>query len=450
MKLFNKEKETNKKIKKSEEIIRKEKQKIKEEKQKIRQNKSNQNSKLTLKKILKKLFLIKEGSKSNTKEQIITMIYFEIIGAIICLLVLFALSGGKNYFKLYKELSKIIDTYDTITTDYYGTIDKKELVDNAVNSMISNINDTYTNYNTEEETQTFMDDVTGTYEGIGASVLTDTDGKIKVVEVFEKSPSKKAGLKKDDIILKVDDKDYTSKTSEDLANYIKENTKKQIKLTIKRNNTTKEIVINRKKIEVPTITGKVIEQDNKKIGYIKISMFTSVTTNQFKNKLKKLEKKNIDGLIIDVRDNSGGYLSTVTDISSLFLKKGQVIYQLSDKSGTTKIKDKTTEKRTYPIAVLINESSASASEILASAIKESYKGYIVGTNSYGKGTVQKTKHLSDGSMIKYTIQKWLTPNGNWINKKGVTPTNKVKLDTSQKEDNQLSETINIIVKDLNK
>ena len=165
--------------------------------------------------------------------------------------------------------------------------------------------------------------------------------------------------------------------------------------------------------------------------------------------LKELENKKINALIIDVRNNTGGYLSTVTDITSLFLKKGQIIYQLSDETGITKIKDETKEHRTYPVAVLTNNASASASEILASAIKETYKGYVVGTNTYGKGTVQKTKHLNDGSMIKYTIQKWLTPKGIWVDKTGVEPTNYIDLNIESK-DNQLEEATSILIKDLNK
>ena len=205
-------------------------------------------------------------------------------------------------------------------------------------------------------------------------------------------------------------------------------------------------------LKIVLLLSKIIEQDNKKIGYINISIFTSITTKQFKKQLAKLEDKEIDGLIIDVRDNSGGYLSTVTDISSLFLKKGQIIYQLSSKSGVEKIKDNTKESRSYPIAVIINKNSASASEILAGAIKESYKGYVVGTKTYGKGTVQQVKKLSDGSMIKYTIENWLTPDGNWINEKGIEPTDEVELskeyyeNPTNENDNQLQKALEVVSK----
>lgn len=437
-------------IKKSKEKIKNEKLKIKEERKKIKLEKKKKFYNSKLGKFIKKIFFIKEESIDNPKtikSQILSMIYFEIIGAIICLLILYALSGGKNYFKLYKELNKLIDIYDTITSEYYGSIDKDKLIDNAISSMIDGTDDIYTNYNDKNTTESFMENVSGIYEGIGATVSMDDNENIIVVSIFSNSPASKAGLKENDIILKVDDEDYTEKTSTDVANYIKTNENDKIKLTILRENQEKDITITRNKVEVPTTTSKIIEKENKKIGYISISIFSSITNEQFEKELKELEKNKIDGLIIDVRDNNGGYLSTVTDICNLFLKKGKIIYQLQDESGTQKIKDDTSENRTYPIAVLVNKSSASASEILASAIKESYGGYVVGTNTYGKGTVQKTKTLSDGTMIKYTIQNWLTPKGNWINEKGVTPTDYIELDTSSEEDNQLSKALDLIVTD---
>ena len=316
--------------------------------------------------------------------------------------------------------------------------------------MMSSIGDKYTTYNDVDGATTFNETVSGTYEGIGCLVTT-TENSIQIIEVFDDSPASKAGLKEKDIIKKIDGQDFSDKTSSDMANYIKESDKKEIKITIQRDSEEKEVKLKRQKLEVPTVTTKVYENNDKKIGYIDISIFSSVTDKQFKEKLKELEKKEIDGLIIDVRDNNGGYLNVVTNIASNLLKKGDIIYKLekSNKKVETK-KDTTKEKRTYPIAVLVNAGSASASEILASAIKESYKGFVVGTNTYGKGTVQQTMNLEDGSMIKYTIENWLTPNGNWINEVGVTPTNVVELDEIyyqkpiSENDNQLQEAINLV------
>ena len=384
----------------------------------------------------------KNKNNSNIKKEIFSIIYYQILGAIICLFILYILAGRKNYFKLYKDLNKVIDTYDTITKDYYGKIDKSTLVDNAVNAMTESVKDIYTNYSDEEEATTFMENVEGTYEGIGVSV-SSKDGKITIIKVFDNSPAAKSGLKEKDVIIKIDGKDFTNKTSSDIAKYIKENKNKTMKLTILRNNKEKEISITRKTVAMPTVSSKIVDED-KKIGYIRITIFSTVTEKQFTEELKKLEKKNINALIIDLRNNSGGYLNVVTNITSQFLEKGKIIYQLKNDTTTTKIKDTTKEKRTYPVAILANRASASASEIMTAALKESYGGYVIGTNTYGKGTVQKTKKLSDGSMIKYTIEKWLTPKGKWINEVGVAPTEYIEFDSSKEEDNQLSKAINIL------
>lgn len=433
------EKNKNDKIKKSKEIIKKEKEKIKEEKKKLKEEKRQKFYNTKLGKILKKIFFLNSSSQLNTE----SIIYHEILGAILCLLVLFFLSGGKNYIKLYKDLQKLINVYDTISSDYYQEIDKNKLIDNAIESMLSATGDSYTTYTNKQNTKDFLETVSGTYEGIGCMVTMDESGNISVLNIFDNSPAQKAGLQEKDIILKIDGQDYQGKTSEDMSNYVKNSQNSKIELTIKRGTEEKNITINRQKVEVPSVTSKIIEKDNKKIGYIDISLFSSVTYKQFKKQLSAMEKKKIQGLIIDVRDDSGGYLTSVTEISSLFLKKGAIIYQLEEGKKKEVVKDKTAEKRGYPIAVLVNAASASASEILASAIKESYHGFVVGVNTYGKGTVQKTKKMSDGSMIKYTVQKWLTPNGNWINEKGVTPTDIIANESTSKDD-QLEKALELV------
>lgn len=392
----------------------------------------------------------KERELYTPREVIIVMIFSIGIGILMCFGGI-SIITGKNYLAVTKDLKKVVDTYYAIVDNYYGELDRDKLIDGAVEGMISSVGDTFTSYSDTESTSSFDETINGSYEGIGCTVATLEDGTISVIDMFEDSPSAKAGLKVGDIILKVDGESYEGKNSNDISDYIKNSGKSKVVLTVKRDNEEKDISINLSKVEIPHVSGKVIEQDNKKIGYINISLFASNSYKQFKSKLDELEKNNIDGLIIDVRDNSGGYLSSVTDICNLFLDKGKVIYQLEDSKGKVKKKDTTKEKRKYDIVVLINGGSASASEILASAIKESYGGEIVGTNSYGKGTVQQTKKLLDGSMIKYTTQKWLTPDGNSINEVGVTPTKVVELNEeyfnnpTTENDNQLQEAIKLIL-----
>lgn len=388
---------------------------------------------------------IKEKDTYSVKEVITVMLFSIGIGFLMCLGCI-NLITGKNYLRVTKDLSKVVDTYYAIVDNYYKDLDKEKLIDGAVEGMISQVGDTFTSYSAATDAETFSETIKGTYEGIGCAIAKYSTGEIKVIEVFPSSPAEKAGLLVGDKIIKVDNEDYIDKTSVDISNYIKNSGKDKIVLTVERENKEIDITINLSKVEIPYVSSKILEQNDKKIGYIAISLFSGNSYKQFKNNLEKLEKEKIDGLIIDVRDNSGGYLSSVTDISNMFLEKGKIIYQLEDPKGTIKKKDTTKEKRTYKVAVLINSSSASASEILASAIKESYKdGLVVGTKSYGKGTVQETKKLLDGSMIKYTTQKWLTPNGNYINEKGVEPTNEVELseeyyqNPTEENDNQLNE-----------
>lgn len=386
----------------------------------------------------------------TTKEVTIVMLFSIGMGILLCFGIISFISG-KNYFIISKDLSKVVETYYSIADNYYGELDKKALAEGAIEGMMSVVGDSYTNYSNVEESKEFDEMINGSYEGIGCTIATyQEQNKNIIVEVFTESPAEKAGLKVGDIITKVDGNNVTSSTY--ISNYIKDSGKSKVVLTILRDDEEKEITVSLNKVSIPYVRGKLLEKNDKKIGYIAISLFSTNAYKQFKNELEKLEKENITGLVIDVRDNSGGYLTSVTNILNMFLEKGKIIYMLEDQSGTTKKKDTTKEKRTYAVAVLINNGSASASEILASAIKESYGGLVVGTGSYGKGSVQQTKKLLDGSMIKYTTQKWLTPNGTQIDGVGVIPTNTIHqsdeyFDNPKLEnDAQLNEALNLLSK----
>ena len=386
------------------------------------------------------------------KEVVVIMFFSLGLGFFACLSFVKIFNNGRSYMALSNDLSKFVDTYYAIKDNYYGELDNEKLVDSAIKGMISAIGDEYTSYSDTDDADNFKQTVSGIYEGIGCTVGVNLDNKIVVVDMFKDSPAEKAGLKVGDIIIKIDGEDFVGKSSTDMSNYVKFSKNSKVVLTIIRDEETMELDVERKKIEIPYVSGEVITKDDMKIGYIDISLFSSTIYDQFKRELEKLEKENISGLVIDVRGNSGGYLSGVTDILNLFLKKGDVIYQLESGNKKQIKKDTTKEKRDYPVAVLVNGGSASASEILASVIKESYNGFVVGTKTYGKGTVQQTTTLPDGSMVKYTVQKWLTPNGNWVNEVGVEPTYTVELDISYAEnpimenDNQLQKAIELVTK----
>ena len=391
-------------------------------------------------------------SMYSFKEVVVIMFFSLGLGFFACLSFVKIFNNGRSYMALSNDLSKFVDTYYAIKDNYYGELDNEKLVDSAIKGMISAIGDEYTSYSDTDDADNFKQTVSGIYEGIGCTVGVNLDNKIVVVDMFKDSPAEKAGLKVGDIIIKIDGEDFVGKSSTDMSNYVKFSKNSKVVLTIIRDEETMELDVERKKIEIPYVSGEVITKDDMKIGYIDISLFSSTIYDQFKRELEKLEKENISGLVIDVRGNSGGYLSGVTDILNLFLKKGDVIYQLENGNKKQIKKDTTKEKRDYPVAVLVNGGSASASEILASAIKESYNGFVVGTKTYGKGTVQQTTTLPDGSMVKYTVQKWLTPNGNWVNEVGVEPTDTVELDISYAEnpimenDNQLQKALELVTK----
>ncbi len=400
----------------------------------------------------KKIGIFSKEKESYSFDEVFSITIFSLLlGVLACFSVLTILNKGKNYFVLSKELAKFVDAYDAIVNNYYKEVDKDKLVESAINGMVSSVGDEYTSYSDKDVTDNFNEAVNGKYMGIGALIMK-SENDLVIYKVFEDSPSYKAGLKDGDIILKLDDKDTKDMSVNDIASIVKNDRNKEVKILVKRGEENLDITIVKDMVELPVVSGKVINHNDKKIGYISLSIFSSVASEQFNKELVKLEKEGISGLVIDVRGNSGGYLTTVTDIVSYFLKKGDIIYKLEVNDKVTVRKDKTKESRDYPVAVLIDKNSASASEILASSIKESYNGYVVGTNSYGKGTVQQTLVLSDGSMIKYTIEKWLTPLGNWINEEGVVPTNYVELSSEYlnnpvfENDNQLNKALELVSK----
>ena len=436
-----KKKNVNKRILESKRIIKEEKNKIKIEKKNIR-NKRFRNSKIG------KFFRTDKDTYSFSDLFNVTLVSLA-VGAFACFCVLTIFTGGRNYFKISKDLGKFLDVYETLNDNYYDTIDKEKLVEDAIDGMVSSVGDVYTSYADTNATEEFNELVSGVYEGIGCTIQLQEAG-LRVIEIFEDSPSEKGGLKVDDLILKVDDIEVTKETNvEELSNYIKTQAKKDITMIVSRNDEEKTLNLVRDKVETPVVSAITYEKNGKKIGYMGISLFSSVASKQFKNKLEKFENEGIDALVIDVRGNNGGYLTTVTDIASQLLPKGKKIYQIENDDKREITKDKTTTHREYPIAVLVDSNSASASEILAGAIKESYdNGFVVGTKTYGNGTVQQVKKLKDGSMIKYTVENWLTPDGNWIDKEGIEPTDLVEFDGVTYYENPIAENDNQLQKAL--
>lgn len=365
-------------------------------------------------------------------EMVIIMIIAILFGFLIGNVVSFSKNDGSSS-SVPSDLKEFVATYNDIVNNYYTSVNKEELIDAGIKGMINYLDDPYATYFDGTNSTTFNQTLEGNYEGIGVEVTNDNN-KVKVSKVFDDTPAKKAGIKVGDYITKVNGESTEGKTLSEVVSSIKNVKSKEVEITITRDNQEKVLKVTRATVDMPYTSSKVYEQNGKKIGYLKIEMFSNNIGKQVKKELTSLEKQKIDKLVIDVRDNPGGYLTQVTDILSLFMTKKDVIYQLQTKDKKQKVygtSSKVTYK--YPVTVIINENSASASEILASAFKETYGAEVVGVNSYGKGTVQKTGDLRNGDTIKYTVQKWLTPKGTWINEKGVTPTKEVKLELADGE-----------------
>ena len=442
----------NKKIIDSKSIIKREKEKIRIQKRNIRKKKIKNFKKTKFGSIIGKVFFIFFERDSYSFSQVFVIIIISLVlGIFACFSLFTILSHGRNYFKLGKEFSKFYDVYNVLMDNYYGDIKNDELLEAAIEGMVSSVGDEYTSYSDIAAAKNFNQLLSGTYDGIGCTIMMK-DNLVSIVSVYDDSPANKMGLMAGDIIKSVDNFVASELGVNKLADYIKKEANEEIKMVVLRNNEEVNITLKRATVEIPSVSGKIFTVNGKKVGYIDISLFTSVVAKQFNNKLKELEQSGITSLVIDVRDNSGGHLSEVSDILSSLLPKGSILYQVKRDNKKQMTKDKTLEKREYPIAVITNGNSASAAEILAGAIKESYNGFVVGTKTYGKGTVQQVKEFSDGSLIKYTTQNWLTPKGNWIDGVGIEPSNEVKLsddyykNATEENDNQLQMALSLVSK----
>lgn len=383
-----------------------------------------------------------------------TFNFIELISIIIVSLFLGAIVGNiitydkENivFNSVPEELDEFVTTYNTINNSYYKKISKDKLVDAAIEGMLSSLDDPYSEYMNKTDSTEFNETVNGEYDGIGITIISDND-EVKIVSVFDNSPAKKIGLKAGDKITAINDKKVANKNTEQISKLIKNS--KKVKIKVIRDNEEKEYTIKKGTVDIPSVASKMIDKDNK-IGYISISIFSSNTYKEFNKALEKLEKNNMKALVIDVRNNPGGHLDQVSDIIDLFLNKNDVMYQIKNNRKKKKVYAATNSKRKYKIAVLINKNSASASEILAAALKDSYNSSVVGVNSYGKGSVQKQYKLANGSSIKYTVKKWYTPKGESIDKKGVEPTEVIEQsedyfnDPSIDNDTQLQKAIEIV------
>lgn len=383
--------------------------------------------------------------------EVVTLVLITCVVSLLMGIIISKPNQKQSYELADEEIQNFIEQYNYIVNNYYEEVDKKELLDAALEGMVESLGDPYSTYLDESSSSTFNATLNGSYEGIGVEITNDVSNNIIVTQVFEDTPAHKAGVKPLDMIVGINNEPITNTTTSDFVQMVKDLDVPTFTLELKRDNETITVTVTREIVTLNSVASEIINSNNKKIGYIYVSIFAMNTDTQFKKHLDELEKDSIDSLIIDLRGNSGGHLTSVQNMMSMFLDKSKVIYQIENKGKTTKYYSSGTETKKYPIVVLVDEASASASEMLTATLKESYGATIVGKTTYGKGTVQELLD-SNENQYKITTKKWLTPNGNWINEVGVKPDFEVDLDEkylkepTKENDTQLEKAIDVLTK----
>ena len=333
----------------------------------------------------------------------------------------------------------ILDKY------YYEDYDKNKAVEGAVGGYVDSLGDPYTVYMNNEDVNDFYNLINSSYCGIGVTVQNDTEtNRILVVDVFDGSPAKQAGIEKGDILLKVNGEEYAGEELEEATDNIKGEEGTEVRVTIlkKSDGEEKELTIKRQSIEVDSVASEVLEGN---IGHIAISQFATNTAAEFTEQLNGLLDKKVKGIVIDVRDNGGGITDAAEKIADLFLKKGDTIYYTSDKNGKKVYSYSKNEPATdLPVIILANGNTASASEILIGALKDNGRAKVVGEKTYGKGVVQQIISMTDDTAVKVTVEKYFTPSGKYIHKKGIEPDYEVSLDENAESDVQLEKAVEIL------
>lgn len=341
---------------------------------------------------------------------------------------------------------------ETINNYYMGDVTTEDLVNGLYYGMLDSLNDPYSQYYTVEELEALMQDTQGIYYGIGAVITLDTEKELCYIkQVIEDSPAEKAGLLEGDYFAGINGTSCVGMDATEVATTLRGEKGTSATITIHRpsTNETFDVSVTRDKVKQITVTSQMLE-DN--IGYIQITSFDDVTTDQFKEEYAALTAEKMQALIIDIRSNPGGNVTTVCDVSKMLLPKGLIFYT-EEKDGTrTEYECDGENEIQIPLVVLVDGHSASASEILAGAVKDYKKGTLVGTTTFGKGIVQRLLSISDGTAIKLTIAKYFTPNGNYIHGTGIEPDVYIEFDseayTNDGYDNQLEKGIEILKQEL--
>ncbi len=349
---------------------------------------------------------------------------------------------GSDTQRKLKEIERVIDSQYLRSDE----VDDDVLEDYIVKGYVAGLNDPYSAYYNEEETKALYETTSGEFGGIGVVMSQNLKSNIiTMVNVYEDSPADNAGFLNNDILYKVDGEDIRGQALEDVVKKVKGDKGTKVSLTVLRGENKKEYeaVVTRDTIEAQTVT---YEMKKERIGYIRVTEFDKVTYSQFEKALSELYTQGMEALIIDLRGNPGGNLSTVCSMLDLILPEGTIVYT-EDRDGQKRYAESDEEhKLEIPLTVLADSASASASEIFAGAVQDYGIGTIVGTTTYGKGVVQQIFNLSDGTCMKLTISEYFTPKGRNIDGKGIEPDVEVEYEYNEEnpeEDNQLDKAIEV-------
>ncbi len=356
--------------------------------------------------------------------------------------------------EMSEELKSFVENYQYIIGSYYENVDEESVLDAALATVIEQLGDPHSIYMDEDTYSDMNMTLEGSYSGLGIAISKDNEtGYMEIKSVFPGSSADQAGLHEGDRIVSVDGQETQSLTTSQFSEQVLKSTKQDFQLEILRDGKTILVNLSKSGVEIPSVESKVFTKNDKKIGYLYVSIFANNTYKQFKDQLEDLEKQKIDGLIIDVRDNTGGHLTAVSKMIGLFVDSSYIAYQLDQDGTRQKVHSKGDETKEYPIVLLANSYSASASEVLIGSLRDNLGAKLIGEKTYGKGTVQDLITLENGDKYKITTKKWLTPKGTWVNDtKGLIPDIEVTLsdeyrnNPSDETDNQLQKALEEISK----
>lgn len=349
------------------------------------------------------------------------------------------------------ELSeKLANLKNVIDQKYIGEIDEEKMMETAIEGYVLGLDDQYSRYITKSEMQEYMADALGKFVGIGVYITNNTKiNQVEVIALIKGGSAEESGILPGDVILKVNDVEYTGEQLSELSNNLKGEVGTKVKLEVLRGSETLEFEVERKEVKTSHVTSEVIENN---IGYIEVPSFDEGTATEFLNQWNELQAKNVKGLIIDLRDNGGGVVDESLKIADEMLEKGKTLLITTSKSDGEEIKKAENDKIiNVPIVFLVNENTASASELLVATVKENENAKVVGKNTYGKGIIQTIYTLTDGSGLKLTTNEYFTPNRNTINKVGIAPDYEVDLPeganlytVTKENDTQLQKAIELL------